>query len=464
MTHTFQRQVNQSAPMAVRGEGIHLFDHTGKRYIDASGGPSVACLGHNDPDVRAALHAQIDAVTYVSNQFFTTAVAEELADIIVAGAPAGIESVIFVCGGSESVEAALKLTRQYFVEKGETRRRHIIGRRQSWHGASLGALAVGGHAQRRDGYEPMLPENHHIAPCYAYRYKEPGETEEAYGQRVADELEAKVQELGPETCAAFIAETVVGATTGAVAPVPGYFKRIREICDRHGMLLILDEIMCGMGRTGTLHACEQEDVVPDIMTVAKGLGAGYQPIGAVLAHKRVVDAVRSGSGTLKHGITYMAHPVACAAGLAVQKAIRDRNLLANVKAEGEHLAERLQERFGNHRHIGDIRGRGLFWALEFVADRTTKATFDPGLQLHARIKAEGMARGLIVYPTGGTADGRRGDHVIVSPPFTVTGEQIDDIVDLLGETVDGALAGLDGCLPIRFTPTPTRARMGANRI
>jgi adenosylmethionine-8-amino-7-oxononanoate aminotransferase len=332
------------------------------------------------------------------------------------------------------------MARQYFVETGEPQRRHFIARRQSYHGNTLGALAVGGNEWRRRQFAPLLIETHHVSPCFDYRGREPHETPEAYGERLAGELEAKIAELGPQTVIAFIAETVGGATSGAITPVPGYFRRIREICDRHGILLLLDEVMCGMGRTGTLHACEQEGVSPDLMTIAKGLGGGYMPIGATLVSQRIVDAFARGSGMFHHGHTYIGHPLACAAALAVQKVIRRDDLLANVRAQGAALSERLQERFGNHRHVGDIRGRGLFQAIELVADRASKEPFAPGLKLNARIKAEAMARGLMVYPMGGTLDGVRGDHVLIAPPFIVDSLLIGQIVEKLGEAVDAALA------------------------
>ena len=444
MTNILQRQTGVDVPMAAGGHGIYVFDTAGKRYVDATGGPSVACLGHGDPDVRRAVIDQMEKISYVSNQFFTTEAAEELADILMEDAPPGIASVIYTCGGSEAVESAIKMARQYYVEIGQPKRQRFIARRQSYHGATLGALAVGGHTARRAAYEPMLMETSHIAPCYAYRGMAPGESEEDYGLRVANELEAEILKLGSETVAAFFAETVVGAALGAVPPAPGYFKRVREICDRYGVLLVLDEIMSGMGRTGILHACEEEGVSPDLMTVAKGLGAGYQPIGAVLVGGKIVEAIAAGSGTLMHGLTYMAHPVGCAAALAVQRAIRDRDLLANVRRQGAVLRDALQDRFGNHRHVGDIRGRGLFWGLELVADRDTKEPFDADLKLNARVKAEGMARGLICYPIGGNVDGIRGDAVMVSPPFIVTETQVGEIVELVGETVDAAIAGVTG--------------------
>ncbi len=441
MTHILHRSANAELPVAVFGAGVEIVDAEGRRYLDASGGAAVSCLGHGHPEIIAALRRQLDALAYAHTAFFTSEPAERLADRLVADAPPGLSRVYLVSGGSEAVEAALKMARQYFVETGEPQRRRIVARRQSYHGNTLGALATGGNAWRRAAFEPLLVETHHVDPCYAYRLQRQGESDGDYAARAAQALEDKVVALGPESVMAFVAETVVGATSGAVPPVGDYFERVRAICDRYGVLLILDEVMCGMGRTGTLHACAQEGVAPDLMTIAKGLGGGYQPIGAVLLAERIFDAFASGSGAFQHGHTYMGHPMAAAAALAVQETIARDNLLANVVAMGDLLQRRLEERFGQAPHIGDIRGRGLFRALEFVADRASKAPFDPALKLHARIKREAMARGLMVYPMGGTIDGVRGDHVLLAPPFIVNEGQIETIVERLGAAVDASLAG-----------------------
>jgi adenosylmethionine-8-amino-7-oxononanoate aminotransferase len=441
MSRILHRAAKAIPPFAVGGQGVHIFDADGKAYLDASGGAAVSCLGHGHPDVLAALHRQLDALAYAHTSFFTTEIAEKLADRLVEDAPEGISHVYLVSGGSEAIEAALKLARQYAVERGEPRRRHIIARRQSYHGNTLGALATGGNEWRRAQFRPLLIETHHIEPCFAYRYQNEGESDAAYAARAAQSLEDKILELGPEEVLAFVAETVVGATSGAVPPVADYFKRVRVICDKYGVLLILDEVMCGMGRTGTLHACEQEGVAPDLMAIAKGLGGGYQPIGAVLINQRIFEAIAEGSGFFQHGHTYMGHPMAAAAGLAVQEVIRRDRLLENVVAMGERLHEGLQARFGQHPHVGDVRGRGLFRAIELVADRSTKGPFAPELKLHARIKQEAMARGLMVYPMGGTIDGRTGDHVLLAPPFIVTAAQVDEIVGRLGEAVEAAVRG-----------------------
>jgi adenosylmethionine-8-amino-7-oxononanoate aminotransferase len=439
MTRILHRDTRMSLPVAVNGEGIHIVDKDGKRYIDASGGAAVSCLGHNHPDILRAMQAQMAQLAYAHTSFFTTEVAEQLADTLIGDAPEGMSHVYFISGGSEAIETALKMARQYFVEIGQPQRRHFIARRQSYHGNTLGALAVGGNEWRRQQFAPLLIDVAHVGPCYEYRDRQPNETAEAYGGRLAQELDAKIRELGSDKVIAFIAETVGGATSGAIPPVPGYFKKVREVCDRHGVLLILDEVMCGMGRTGTLHACEQEGVAPDLMAIAKGLGGGYQPIGAVLLQRKIFDAFAKGSGFFQHGHTYLGHALACAAALEVQRVIKRDNLLENVRQQGAALAAKLQERFGNHHHVGDIRGRGLFQAIELVRDRATKAPFDPGLRLHARIKKEAMARGLMVYPMGGTIDGKNGDHVLLAPPFIVKEAELDTIVERLGDAVDEAL-------------------------
>ena len=430
-------------PTVVGSQGIYLHLADGRKIIDASGGAAVSAVGHQHPKVLAALHAQTDAVTYCHTGFFTTEPAEQLAETIVGHEPGGLAYAFFVCGGSEATEAALKLTRQHFLEIGQSQRVNIIARRQSYHGSTFGALAASGNAMRRAPYLPLLGNAfHHVSPAYAYRGQAADESEAEYVARLAAELEQKFQELGPDTVMAFIAEPVVGATLGCVAAPAGYFEAVRKVCDRHGALLILDEVMCGMGRTGTMHAWEQENVTPDIQIVAKGLGGGYQPMGAVLANERVVGALRAGSGAFMHGHTYLAHPMSCAAALAVQRVIAEENLLENVKVMGARLGERMTERFGNHAHVGDVRGRGLFWAIELVADRASKATFDPALRVNWRIKQEAMALGLGCYPMGGTIDGKHGDHVLLSPPYNVTAAEIDEIVEKFGDAVDTALAGI----------------------
>ena len=444
MTHILHRRLRHVLPVAASARGCTITDTTGRTYLDASGGAAVSCLGHAHPDVLAAIHAQVDQVSYAHTSFFTTAAAEELAEVLVAGTPAGTSHAYFVSGGSEAMEAALKMARQYFVEIGEPERAHFIARRQSCHGNTLGALAVGGNEWRRRQFSPLLIDVTHVSPCYEYRGRQPDETPAQYGARLVGELATAIEQMGARSIIAFVAETVVGSTLGAVPPVAGYLRGVRDLCTRHGILLILDEVMCGMGRTGTLHACEQEQVTPDLLVIAKGLGGGYQPIGAVLAQRHVVDAFARGSGVFQHAHTYIGHPVACAAALAVQQVIQRDNLLAAVRRQGEGLRARLHDQLGEHPFVGDIRGRGLFVGIELVADRATKEPFDPALQLHAAVRASAMALDLLVYPMGGTIDGRRGDHVLVAPPFIVSDDELDMIAGRLRRAVDLAVASVRG--------------------
>jgi len=438
-SHILHRQIGGKLPVAVQGQGVYIIDGEGKRYLDASGGAAVSSLGHSHPRVIGAIKRQIDHIAFAHTGSFTSESAEELADFLVERAPEDIEHVYFVSGGSEAVESALKIARQYFLELGQPQRSKFISRRQSYHGNTLGALAVGGNQWRRQPFEPMLIDAEHISPCYAYRERGAAESTREYGRRCADELEAKVLELGAENVIGFVAEPIVGATAGALVPAPGYFKRIREICDRYGILLILDEVMCGMGRTGSLFACEQEGVRPDIMAIAKGLGAGYQPIGAMLCSNEVFAAIRDGSGFFQHGHTFMGHSTACAAALAVQQAIEEEGLLANVRVMGSKLDRALRERFDGHPHIGDIRGRGLFVGIEMVADRVTKEPLDSALKIHEAIKRQAMEQGLMCYPSGGTIDGQRGNHILLAPPFIIEEKHVNEIVEKLGAAVNAAL-------------------------
>jgi adenosylmethionine-8-amino-7-oxononanoate aminotransferase len=441
-TKVWQRQFNKDMPVAVGGAGAWLFGADGKRYLDASGGAAVSCLGHGHQDVIAAIHKQIDQLAYAHTSFFTTDIAEELAEDLIAHAPEGMSHAYFVSGGSEGMEAALKMARQYFVEKGEPQRVHLIARKQSYHGNTLGALAVGGNEWRRAQFSPLLIDVTHLSPCYAYRDQRNGETPEQYSQRLVDELEQTILKLGADKVIAFCAETVVGATAGALTPTPGYFKGIAAICKKYGVLLLIDEVMCGMGRTGYLHAVQAEGVIPDLLVIAKGLGAGYQPIGAVLAQKFITDAISGGSGFFQHGHTYLGHATACAASLAVQKVLRRDNLVEASAKQGALLKRLLQEKFENHPYVGDIRGRGLFVGVELVADRETKRVFDPAQKLHAKIKHSAMQHGLMCYPMGGTIDGRQGDHVLLAPPFIISDGEVNLVVQRLALAVDEACRAL----------------------
>lgn len=439
MSHIIHRSLRHTPPVAARAEGMYLIDADGRAYLDASGGAAVSSLGHGQRDVIAAMHRQIDRCAYAHTAFFTTDVAEELASTLVAGAPAGIGSVYLVSGGSEAMETALKLARQYFVEKGEAERSVFIARRQSYHGNTLGALAVGGNEWRRRPFLPLLMNVARVSACYEYRGRAADQTRDEYTAALLAELETAILTAGAHNVCAFVAEPVVGATGGAIPPTPGYFTGVRALCDHYGILFIADEVMCGMGRTGTMYAIEQEGVAPDLIACAKGLAAGYQPIGAVLASTRIVDCLRTGSGAFLHGHTYIGHPVAAAAALVVQQVIARDGLLAQVAARGDYLRRLLQDAFGEHPHVGDIRGRGLFMALEFVQDRASKLPFPAERKLHAVLKNEAMARGLMVYPMGGTIDGKHGDHVLLAPPFIAGEGDLQEIVGRLREAVDASL-------------------------
>jgi len=442
MSAVFQRSCNVKMPIAVRGEGMYIYDKQGKRYLDGSGGAAVSSLGHSHPKVIEAIKNQLDSIAFAHTGFFSSEPAEELAQYLIDQAPGDMGKIYFTSGGSEAVEAALKLARQYFLERGESQRTLFISREQSYHGNTLGALGVGGNPWRREPFTPLMTDANYISPCYAYRGIQEGESEFEYGQRVALELETKLNELGAQNVIAFIAEPVVGATLGAVPSVPGYFKKVREICDRHDILLILDEVMCGMGRTGTLFAYEQEDIVPDMVTMAKGLGAGYQAIGALMVKQEIHECVASGSGFFQHGHTYIGHPTACAASLAVMHAIRDEGLLYNVQSQGVYLQQQLAERFVEHPHIGDIRGRGLFRGVELVADRAAKSALPLQGAIAAKLKAQMMENGLLCYPGSGSIDGKLGHHILIAPAFISQISDLDFLVDALEHSINQVFSDL----------------------
>ncbi|MEM5543172.1 aspartate aminotransferase family protein [Sulfitobacter sp. AS92] len=442
MSHVFPRHCNTTLPTAIAGDGCFLIDQDGKRYFDGSGGAAVSCLGHSNARVRDAVKAQVDQMAFAHTSFFTSDPAEQLADLLIEHAPGDLDRVYFVSGGSEAVESAIKLARQFHLENGEPARKHLIARRQSYHGNTIGALSAGGNAWRRQQFAPLLVEMSHIAPCYEYAERPEDESPEDYGLRTANELEAEILRLGPETVMAFIAEPVVGATLGAVPAVPGYLRRIREICDQYGVLLILDEVMCGMGRTGHLYACEADGIAPDILTIAKGLGAGYQPIGAMLCTSQIYNTIAQGTGFFQHGHTYIGHPVAAAAGLAVVQEILENDLIPQVTARGTYLQQQLEARLGQHPHVGDIRGRGLFRGVELVADRGSKTPFDPKYGVAAKVKKAAFAEGLICYPMPGARDGRVGDHILLAPPFIASEAELSGLVDMLATAIDKVLAEL----------------------
>lgn len=430
---------NANLPIIAGGEGVFLIDKQGNRYLDACGGAAVSCLGHSNKRVKQAIIDQVNEIPYAHTGFFTSDSQELMAKHLLDHAYGEFSQVYFVSGGSEAIEASLKLSRQYFLERGKTNKKLFISRKQSYHGNTLGALSIGGNQWRREPFDPILTKGNHISACYEYRDKLENETSFDYGQRIANELEAKILELGEENVAAFVAETIVGATSGCLTPPNGYFKRIREICDQYDVLLILDEIMCGMGRTGTLHACEQEDIQGDLQTVSKGIAAGYQALGAILISDKVVEAINNGSGFFQHGHTFIGHSTSCAAGLATQLEIQERDLLSNVKKQGVSLKNALNNAFETDsilsNHIGDIRGRGLFIGIELVKDKNTKQSFDPLLKLHAKIKKKAMENLLMVYPMGGTIDGVNGDHILLAPPFIIDEGHVEQITKRLSNSI-----------------------------
>lgn len=442
MSYVLHRTLDPALPFATAGTGNYLIDGSGKRYLDACGGAAVSCLGHDNANVRAAVTEQLEKVAFAHTSFFTNEPAEELAEFLVTRAPKGTGNgrLVYLGSGSEAMEAALKLARQYHLERGDNARDKIIARAPSYHGNTLGALATGGHAGRRAPFQPLLIDVAHIDAAYSYRMRQEDESEADFAQRMANLLEQKLLELGPESVSAFVAEPVVGASLGTQPAPKGYFRRIREICDQYGVLYIADEVMCGMGRTGTLFALEQEGINADITTMAKGLGAGFMPIAAVLASEKVATAISEGSRALWNGHTYMSHAAACAGALAVQKEIADRKLLENVQERGTQLESLLRERFGQHENAGDIRGRGLFWSVELVRDRTNKTPFDAAKGLAGKVRAAAFEAGLMCYPSQGCADGVNGDHVLLAPCYTSTPDEIETIVDMIATAIDRSLA------------------------
>ena len=435
-SNVFPRHNSYDLPNAVGGDGCYIIDEKGKRYLDASCGAAVSCLGHSDKSIQKAIIQQTEKLAFAHTSFFTSEPAELLANLLAKHSPEGLDKVYFVSSGSEAVEASLKLARQYFVEIGKPEKHKVISRKQSYHGNTLGALAAGGNVWRRSFFEKLLVETSLISPCYPYRHQTQDETELEYGLRVANELEEEIINLGSENVMAFIAETVVGATAGALTPVSGYFKRVREICDKYDVLLILDEVMCGMGRTGSLFACDDEDIVPDILTVAKGLGAGYQPIGAMICQNFIYDAIANGSGFFQHGHTYLGHPVACAASLSVLNKLVNENFSSQVKEKGQYLQKNLEMHLGQNQYVGDIRGRGLFRGIEIVKNRSTKEPFQKKLNIAGKIKREALDIGLICYPMQGTVDGSKGDHILIAPPFIINEDEINELSTKLKSTID----------------------------
>ena len=437
------RTLHPNLATATAGDGVFLIDKQGNRYLDACGGAAVSCLGYSNKRVKQAIINQVSNLAYAHSSFFTNDPQEQLAADLIEHSQGDFSQVYFVSGGSEAIETALKLARQYFWEQGKESKKYYIARKQSYHGNTLGALAIGGNLWRRKPFDPILVAGHHISAPYEYREKQENESSFEYGQRIANELEEKILELGSENVAAFVAETVVGATAGALTAPQGYYKRIREICDQYDVLLILDEVMCGMGRTGTLHACEDEGVQGDLQTMAKGLAGGYQALGAVLVGRKIVDTIENGSSFFQHGHTYIGHATGCVAGLAVQQEIREHDLLSNIKKQGINLTDALKNRFEQspdlQQYIGEIRGRGLFIGIELVKNIETKEPFDPKLKLHTVIKKQAMENLLMIYPMGGTIDGVNGDHILLAPPFIIDEGHVAEITERLSKSIQSSI-------------------------
>jgi adenosylmethionine-8-amino-7-oxononanoate aminotransferase len=437
LANVFYRNPGLDYPRAVRGEGVYLFDEDGNRYLDGSGGAAISCLGHGHPTVSDAIHRQVDEMAFAHTLFFTNEPQERLAGRLADRFPEPGARVYFVSGGSEANETAIKLARQYWLSRGRQDKHIVISRRQSYHGNTLGALSVTGHRKRRAPYEPLLQDWPRADPCYSYRYQRVEETAEEYAIRCADSLDRAISETGAERVSAFIAETVVGASLGAVPAEAGYFERVREICDHHDVLLILDEVMAGTGRTGTFFAFEQEGVLPDIVTLAKGLGGGYQPIGAVLAKGDVYDAIAGSGSGFAHGHTYVGHATACAAGLAVMDVLENDGLLGRVSEMGQRFDQLLRDTFLDHPHVGDIRGRGLFRGLELVADRASRRPVSGELNLPPVLRRAAMDQGLVCYPSGCTADGVDGAHILLAPPFIINANQLQELCQKLYKAMEG---------------------------
>lgn len=439
-TAVFYRGVKQTYPMAVKAEGMYITDDQGKDYLDMCGGAAVSCLGHAHPQVVKAISEQVKVMSFAHTSFFSNKPQEELAQHLTSKFNEGGAKAYFTSGGSEANETAFKIAWQYWRACGRPKKQKIISRKHSYHGNTFATLSASGNVRRRRVMGDVLMEWPRIAPCHAYREQQDGESGKDYALRAANTLEAAIQQAGADTIAAFIAEPVVGATLGVVPSLPGYFKRIREICDQYDILLIADEIMCGTGRTGTFYAHTQDGFVPDMVTLAKGLAGGYQPLAATLCRQHIHDTFVTANG-FDHGHTYVGHASACAAGLAVVKSIDEENLLHNVNAMGALLQDRLETAFCDHPHIGDIRGRGLFRGMEIVENKTTKKPFDEALKIAPRLKSTAMHHGLMIYPGSGSRRDNLGDHILLAPPYILEPKHIGQLIEKLQMVFEDVFAG-----------------------
>jgi adenosylmethionine-8-amino-7-oxononanoate aminotransferase len=435
--HVFYRNPKKFYPTAQKGEGIYIIDTQGKRYIDGSGGAVVVSIGHGVEEIREAMLEQTAEIAFTHGSQFTTRAAVDLADKLVGMAPENIDRVYYLSGGSEAVETAVKMARQYQVDRGRPSKYKVISRWTSYHGNTLGALALSGHTGRRKYYQPLIQHTPHIAPAYCYRCPF-GRQPESCSLECAEDLEKTILYEGPDSVSAFLAEPVVGATAGVLVPRQGYFQRIREICDRYDVLLIVDEVMTGIGRTGTFFAMEHWGVQPDMIVCAKGLASGYSPIYCLLTTEGIRQAIMEGNGAFVHGHTYSQNPLSCAIAMAVLQYIEDHDLMRRSREMGKLLLQELESLY-ELGIVGDVRGLGLFAGVEFVRDRASKAPFDPQLKLNTLIGARCLENGLIVYPGGGGADGIRGDHVLLAPPFVINEAQIRELVSILKQSISDVM-------------------------
>jgi len=432
--HVFYRNLGKFYPTVSHGEGMYLFDTDGNRYIDGSGGAAVVSIGHGVGEITQAMIRQAEKVSFSHGSQFTSEAAVAFADRIVSLAPEGLNKVYFLSGGSEAIETAVKMARQYQVDRGKPEKYKVISRWTSYHGNTLGALALSGHTGRRRNYIPLIQHTPHIVPAYCYRC--PFDLNpETCSLECAEDLERTILYEGPHSVSAFLAEPIVGATAGALVPRDGYFQRIREICDRYDVLLIVDEVMTGIGRTGKNFGIDHWETIPDLIVAAKGLASGYSPLYCVIAKEEIHSTIKEASGAFVHGHTYSQNPLSCAIGLAVLSYIEENGLIARCAHMGRYLVDRLQT-LRKRRIVGDVRGRGLFAGVEYVRDKESKETFDPGVKANALIANTAFHKGLIIYPGGGGADGIRGDHSLLAPPFIITEDQIDELVRILDEAIE----------------------------
>lgn len=424
----------QVLPKVAYASGCYITDSSGKQYIDGSGGPAVFTLGHAHPEVNAAIKDQLDRIAHGYRFFFTSDPLENLTALIQSQAGAGFEHIVFVSGGSEAMESALKVAMQYHYSVGDSTRTRFIARERSYHGGTLGALAVSGFSQRREHFEGGLVPCSFVSAANDYRLPD-GVSRSELSAFLADQLEQEILRVGPEIVAGFVFEPVVGAAGGVIPAPVGYAEKIRAVCDRHGVLLIADEVMCGAGRCGTWRALEHDRIKPDIMTMAKGLGGGYVPLGATIFSARIGEPIFASYGGPNTGHTFTGHTLACAAASAVQEIVIRDNLVEHVRTSGQQFQRNLRDRIGDLEAVGDIRGRGYFVGIELVADRETREPFDPELQLFDRVRSQAMAEGLVCYPAGGTLDGVRGDVTILAPPYIATDNELEEIIDKFDRTL-----------------------------